>query len=152
VIRGHLDVPLGLPLGAVKMLGLVGGGVAWQVVSRVVEEQACLMLGAAQVQRGVTVLLGFDTFFRLCLGRGGLLVLERDVAEERCVMVTICLKATRIKQRMIIIPTRDLRPGPLRLRIASPWLSLGGKRLIATGSTIWNLTSFPVLGGCHHLI
>jgi hypothetical protein len=74
------------------------------------------------------------------------------VAEEGCVMITICLKATRIKQRMIIIPTRDLRPGPLRLRIASSWLSLGGKCLIAAGRTIWNLTSFPILGGCHHLI
>jgi hypothetical protein len=49
VIRGHLDVPLGVPLGAVKLLGLVGCGVAWQVVSRVVKEQACLMLGAAEV-------------------------------------------------------------------------------------------------------
>jgi hypothetical protein len=49
VIRGHLDVPLGLTLGAVKLLSLVGGGVAWHVVSRVVKEQACLMLGAAEV-------------------------------------------------------------------------------------------------------
>ena len=104
MISGDLDVPLGQPLGAIKLLGLVGVA---RHVSRVVKKQTCLILGPAEVHRWVPCLLVLDlnTFLRLCLLRRWLLILQRDVAEERCVMVTICLNATRIKQRMIIIPT-----------------------------------------------
>jgi len=107
VISGDLDVALGLPLGAVKLLCLVSVA---RHIPRVVEEQTCLTLGAIEVHGWVPCLLHLlvqelNNFLRLCLSRRCLLILERDVAEERGVMVTICLKASRIQHRLIIIPT-----------------------------------------------
>ena len=106
MISGDLDVPLGQPLRPFKLLVGLVGGVA-RHIPRVLEEQICLTLGAAEVYRWVSCLLiqEFESdFFQLCLGRRCLLILERDVAEERCVMVSICLKASRIEHR-VIIPT-----------------------------------------------
>lgn len=107
VIGGYLDVALGLPLGAVKLVCLVGVA---RHIPRVVKEQTCLTLGAIEVHRWVPCLLHLlvqelNTFLWLCLLRRYLLILERDVAEERCIMVAICLKASRIEHRLIIIPT-----------------------------------------------
>jgi hypothetical protein len=54
VISGDLNVALGLPLGAVKLLSLVGVA---RHIPRVVKEQTCLTLGAIEVHRWVPCLL-----------------------------------------------------------------------------------------------